>query len=187
MKNMVTVTFKMPWMSQLNDDEYRRLYASIMSIAKDDGQINHAEAGHLVSALQTKASEYSYDEVSSNVNFDAYADLSLHVPGQVLDVQISKSGTHIQSDPKTDARYYNVACAQFVDGRLKHQIIGHLDSVDSPIKDAVQLSGSEIQHRFSGLKDVVMEEVAKNVAVAAQTKPVQQTVSQEKKEPSFSL
>ena len=185
MKNMVTVTFKMPWMSQLDDNKYRKLYVSIMEIARDDSQISHAEAGHLVSALQTKKSEYSYDEVSLNVNFDAYADLSLHVPDQILDVQVSKAGSHIQSDLKTDAKYYNAVCIQFADGRIKHQMIGHLDSLDSSIKDVVYLSRADIRHRFSDLKDVVIEEVTKNVTT--QTKPSQQMLSQETKESSFSL
>lgn len=185
MKNMVTVTVKMPWLSQISDEEYRRIYMNMMRMARDDNQICHAEAGHIITGMQKKDDNYSYDEVSTNINFDAYADLSLHVPGQELYVQISKSGEHVQTDPKTDARYYNVAVAQFGDGKLKAQLLGHLEEPGNLISDAVRLEGSEMKRRFADLKEVVLEEAAKNVA--EQTKPIPQVGAKEQTGETFSL
>lgn len=185
MKNVVTVTVKMPWLPQLNNEEYRRVYSNMMRMARDDNQISHAEAGHLVSGLQSKKEVYSYDEMSSNINLNAYADLSLYVPGQELCVQISKSGEHVQTDPKTDAKYYNAAVIQFADGRLKSQTIGHLEASGDTIEDAVKLEGADMKRRFQDLQEVVMGEVSKNVAL--QTKPVPQVAIKENENPTFSL
>lgn len=163
MKNQVSVIVSIPWIENISESEYKSVYEQVLSIANNKSSMSYAEANHLISGMTQKKNTYSYDVSPDEINFQAYANLSQYVPDKKLSVQIGKIGNHVLSAEKDDARYYNIVLANFSDGKMDSQIIGHMEPVEgSLIQDYVTLTGNQMKSKLTSLHVVAASEAAKH-------------------------
>lgn len=170
MKNQVTVTVKMPWILNLQDDEYRKLYTAVHGISKDVANRYRQEARYMVAGMSLKRSEYSYEAVPSEVNLGAYAYISQRIHDHDLDVQVSKSGEHVQTGPKNDVKYYNYVDTCFADGKIKSQGIGHLDG---NVTDFIPSDSSHFRLDIKSMKDFAVSNALNNTTAVQASEAIQ--------------
>lgn len=162
-KNQVTVTLFTPWVTALSRPEYDRLYRRISALSRDEDALFHPEANRMVSALTAGREAYSYETDASGVRFQPYAFLSEHLPDRKLAVRVTKAGSHILSGKKSDVTYYNAVQADYADGRMVSQMIGHVDRTgDVAMTDTVTLSGASMCPTLTALKGTAVMEAAKH-------------------------
>lgn len=172
MRNQVTVTVSIPWIENISESDYKTVYNQILSIARNESSISHTEANHLISGMTQRKKTYSYDVSPDEINFQSYANLSQYVPDKALTVQIGKVGTHVQTGPQDDAKYYNIVFANFSNGKMDNQIIGHMEPTEGAlIENYVTLTGTQMKSKLSSLKNVAVSEAAKHAPKAPVLNP----------------
>lgn len=172
MRNQVTVIVSIPWIENISKSDYKNLYDQILSIAHNESSVSYAEANHLISGMTQRKKTYSYDASPDEINFQSYANLSQYVPDKALTIQIGKVGTHVQTGPRDDAKYYNIVLANFSDGKMDSQIVGHMEPTeDALIEDYVTLTGAQMKSKLSSLKNVAVSEAAKHAPKAPVLNP----------------
>lgn len=162
MRNQVTVTIFMPWLAGMQKEEYDSVYGTLFDIANDSSSLSHIEAKHLIAGMSAKNTSYSYETSPADVDFSAYANISRYVPGKQLSIQVGKTGSHVQTGPRDDVKYYNIVQSEFDDGHIIKQAMGHLEANEgASLENAVILTGQQTKPRLLSFQKVAMDEVTR--------------------------
>lgn len=170
MRNSVLVTLSMPWITGLDDATRKNIYTKMINISMDSQNDCHTEAGYVVSAIQQKTNIFSYEESPADVNFDAYARLSEYLPTGEIQVQVSKTGEHVKMSLPGDTAYYNFTMANFKNGRMESQVLGHIRP-DLTIEGEAPVLQSQMKGQLTDLKLVASKEAAKFAARVPKLNP----------------